>query len=546
MAILYRSVLLGLALLLAHQPTWAQTHLSADHPKARTAGRVFNALVQAIGDGRPPPTLRLTPIGPHSSMVAALHPHRSELILGERAFDLCMAQGADSLAALAFLLGHELAHHYRGHGWTGDFGQRFADLEVGQTHRLFDPVRQVELEGEADYFGGFAGHLAGYPTTLAVAPRLLQAIYSTYGLKADLEGYPALPERQAITQRAAEDLDQLVPVFQAGHTLLLLRQYSAAFRCFVHIARLFPSREIHNNAGLARALQGVDLFKAEELRFLYPFELDGSSRLARRDKAADPDLLEDDLRYQLLEEAAQWFERARQQDRSYIPAYINQACVADLLDEPDEALLWAGRARKLAERQGQPLALAHALLIGGIARARGNPANLETARRDFAAARETAPDLARINLAALEGATAAAGPVQRPPAFAAGGEQIGGHAASDYADLLSQSRIVVVPGGGPGALTVYTHRTVHWQSLVIDTGYSTVAALASRPGYAGTSGRGLQLGAKRALMTAAYGQPAFRLAGPLGTHHAYPDLGTVFEIDPDDRIRSWIIYRIEE
>ena len=533
-------------------PVHAQTYLPDDHPKVQTTRRVFAELVQAIGDGRPPPALRLQPAGARSSLVASLFPRRHELVLGERAFDLCAAQGPDSLAALAFLLGHELAHYYRGHGWTGDFGQRFAELDVGRTHHLFDAVRQVELETEADYFGGFAGHLAGYRSLDAASP-LLESIYTTYGLEADLEGYPTLAERQQIARRATADLDQLIPIFAAGRRLLLLQQYSAAFRCFVHIAQTFPSREILNNAGLARALEAVDLFDSGKLRFIYPLELDGRTRLVSGGKAADPGLLEDELlddglRYQLLEEAAEWFERARQKDRDYALAYINQACAADLLDEPEEALMWAGRACKITARRNQPLARAHALLIRGIARTRGEAADLDAARRDFEAARAAAPDLAALNLAILERTASAwtSRPLARP-ALLSSLEQIDGRDPENYADLLSEARIVSLPGGGPtaAALTVYAHQTPVRESLVIDTGASIVAVLATGPEYAGQTGRGLSVGMDRARMLEAYGRPAYLIVGPQGTYHAYPDARLVFHTDGAGQIQGWMLYHIQ-
>ena len=83
--------------------------------------------------------------------------------LGGQRHDLCRAQGPDSLAALAALLGHELAHYYEDHGWIGDFGNGFADLEVAQSlkRQKRSPEKVVEIETQADYFGGFYGYVAG-------------------------------------------------------------------------------------------------------------------------------------------------------------------------------------------------------------------------------------------------------------------------------------------------------------------------------------------------------------------------------------------------
>ena len=191
--------------------------------------------------------------------------------LEEDTYDLCVSLGADSLNALSFLMGHELAHYYKDHGWIGDFGSGFTDLEVGQEMKALrrDLSKLTEIETEADYFGGFFGYVAGYET-LNAADRVLDQIYSTYGLDENLKGYPSLSDRKIIADRSREDLKALIPVFDAGNALLLLGNYIEAAGCFDHIAKSFPSREILNNAGVARALQALNLFESGEVAIRLP------------------------------------------------------------------------------------------------------------------------------------------------------------------------------------------------------------------------------------------------------------------------------------
>ena len=520
--------------------------LPLDHAKVHTAQKVLDRLVEVIGDGRPPPRLRLLSSRDSRGLVAAYYPTSHQLLLGEQAYDLCLAQGPDFLNALAFLLGHELAHFYRDHGPIQDFGHRFADLEMGKTLRVFNPVQQLKQEAEADYFGGFAGHLAGY-NPLANAPSFLAAIYASYALEDNLQGYPALSERQVIAQEAAESLQQLVPIFDAGHGLLLLGQYGAAFRCFAHISLTFPSREILNNAGVARALEALDLFEAQSLRFVYPFELDAQTRLGNGTKAGQSGMMANELRLRLLTEAATWFTKARRKDKIYAAALINQACVASLLDEPDDALHWAKKALKKARQSGEALAQAHALIAQGIAKFHANPRDLAGARSDFEAARAAAPDLAAFNLEALKKRPKTkrpAAPVNFPEYRA---EQIDGRKPSQYADLLAEAKQVQIPADGSGlrAMTIYRHRQPDWQGLTIDTGSQTAAMLSTGDRYAGLSAGGIAIGASRAQMVTAYGQPAHQVAGRDRTHHVYPDAKLIFHTDSDQKIIGWMIYYLD-
>ena len=57
----------------------------------------------------------------------------------------------------------------------GDFGNRLADLSVGKQlqHLRHQKSKLVEIETEADYFGGIAGHIAGY-NSLKAAPEALR------------------------------------------------------------------------------------------------------------------------------------------------------------------------------------------------------------------------------------------------------------------------------------------------------------------------------------------------------------------------------------
>ena len=381
--------------------------LSYSHPKHITAQRVFDDLVRAIGDGRTAPKLRLVASGSGGALkVAWYSPKKNRLTIEEKAFDLAAAMGADSLNALAALIGHELAHFYKDHGWAGDFGNGFADLEVGQRVRTLEQTDEqiVKYESEADYFGGFFGYLAGY-NTLGVTDEFLGRVYDEYELGDDIQGYPSLGDRMQIAAGSERSLRQLLPVFESAIHLLVLGEFEAAADCFDFIARDFPSREILNNAGVARAMEAISLFPEGELRYAYPVELDWESRLAQgqvRGGSSTGEVAK--RREKLLATAKTFFQHAHLRDAQYTPALVNLACVAQLAGNAAQALLHAQEAVALAKSLGEKVSLANAHLIRGIIRADNGETGKASA--DFERAQSGNPSVAEINQLVLGGGTA--------------------------------------------------------------------------------------------------------------------------------------------
>ena len=543
------SALLVLRLLLG---TVGAQPVPQDHPKTVVARRVVDDLVRAIGDGRTPPEFQLLASGASNRMkVAWFAPKQNLLTLEERAYDLCAALGPDSLNALAVLLGHELAHYYKDHGWVGDFGNAFAQLEVGQTlNRLRRSEEQIEaLETEADIFGGFFGYVAGY-NTLEIAPSLLEKLYAAYNLSTQLRGYPALPERQEIARQSAAKLRGLVPVFEAGHRLLLVRQYRDAAHCFDFIARTFPSREILNNAGVARALEALELFAPDDLHFAYPFEQDAATRLlhggqtVRSGSAASAA----QRRKQLLQEAATRFEQACTRDTAYAPARVNLACVADLQGRHREALTHAYRAVELAEQSGGSASLADALIARGIARTHADPPDRTAARQDFEQARQGNQPLAQLNLAALD-----PGPGVRPTDITRGDERISFSESVFAPDSPAYQAIVDAPdasarvqGSGASPMRIYARRTWQGYGLVVDTGNSSVAFLEEKTPQGRRTGQRIGVGSSLTEVRQAYGHPARSLAGRQGTYSVYEKNRLIFHADPTGRVIVWMQYDIEK
>ena len=535
----------------------AQEILPEDHPKYMVVAEVFDDLVRAIGDGRTPPALYMEPRSAAGSMkVAWFLPARNSITIQEQVYDLCQSFGPDSLNALAVFLGHELAHYYKDHGWVGDFGNGFADLQVGKRLGELgrDESKMVEIETEADYFGGFFSRVAGYQT-LGVAPRALAQVYTLYGLDTDIEGYPSLVERQEIARRSEEKLRRMIPIFEAGNRLLLIAEYEGAARCFEFIGRTFPSREILNNAGVARALEAVDLFDEGVLRYAYPIELDPETRLrgersGLRGKHRADELAmrgsRKDRRSKLLKLARKSFDQARQKDPEYATAYVNLACVADLQGDFDEAAFLAQKGMKIAHSREEKVSLAHALIARGIARARGE--DEQGARRDFEEA--GGASLAGINLAVLDGG-AVPSRVESAAESAAESavEKIDGMGTFNYDPIAADPDVIVdlprLDQERP-LVSISAKETGSWRGWLVDMGYRAIAFLETGPDYGGQSGRGVRIGHVFAQVVDVYGLPSSTVAGRAGTYHVYAVSGIVFRTDADERVRSWTIFGIDE
>ena len=476
-------------------PTCAQTNA-----KAQIAQRVFADLVRAMGDGRTPPELKLLSDDSEATMrVAFFDPAQNTISLEERAYDLCVAQGPDSLNALASLLAHELAHYYKDHGWVGDFGNGFADLGVGKTLKKLrrNAGKLVEIETEADYFGGLFGYVAGY-NTLGITPVLLDAIYAEYELEEQLHGYPALAERREIAARSKRQLAELIPVFAVGQQLLAIGHHAQAGRTFDYIARTFPSREILNNSGVARALQAVALIDGQP--FAYPFELDASTRLRQGVSRSGTDAR---IIQRLLEYARGLFEIAARKDPGYATAYINLACIAALQKQGQQALLYAEHALTLAEQHNNPLTTANALIARGLARLQQDATQTAAARADFAQAHSANPALAELNLNALAGTP---WPEQRQTAAAKTPEPLPFAAE----EIRKDPDLIVELPGEKDRVFLFAKNTAEWQGLLLDTGESTITFLSTRENYTGATRQQIGLGT-----ASEKNQPRLRPGAPL-------------------------------
>jgi tetratricopeptide (TPR) repeat protein len=534
--------LLCLFLLGALKEGKAQKLLPEQAPRYRVIRQVFDRLTYVFANSRPQPQLQVLARSPHKAKIIAQYipGHRPLIKVDEEVFELCQSLGKDSLNALAVLLSHELAHHYRNHDWYDTFG-------IGQTdRRLKDDVRR--MEAEADFYGCFYGELAGYATGF-IFPTVLDLLYQNFQLDERMEGYLPKAERKAIYQKMQNEAAGMVAVFKAGQFLYLIKEFDSAARCFDYLVNLFPSREILHNLSAAKLQQALLLYysQAQNL-FVYPIELDARSRLATI-RRLPPTALNAEEYQQLLAEARKYAEKSRETDPEYVPAYINLACIHLLLGNEPAAV---GVINELSPRR----LTGNAHTMRGIAYYQDRQP--EKARQDFEAARQQKAYLADYNLDLFNRLTNKSlsanvmgwvtswfmqnedsrSPATPPPCTEPEKNDLEVPPAS-----LSTSESQVMVSEKP-------YLIVRWQeesgqlSLLIQITRRSYLVQYHTEQYPGKTARGVKSGTFRSALVAQYGKPTYSFAGASGEYWVYRDCNLAFEIGKQVQVKSWLRYAI--
>ena len=282
-----------------------------------TAKKVFEEIIVAIGNTNPrPPSLifQNTDYNP-----ASYSPKKKNIKIENKVLEICYSFGIDSLNALAYILAHELGHHYRSHGWETSYASLDFSNEIDK--KLDSSQKRIDAETEADIFAGFYAHLAGYDA-LSVANKFLTKIYESYDLPENLSNYPTLDERKKIIQKNQEDFEKLKDIFDLGNLAMVTGNYAYAQEIFHHILNHgFTSREIYNNLGLCYVYEALSL--NIELDFVFPFKIDLSSRLDIEEKTRGS-FNKKAKAIDLFNDAVIEFETALKLDPNYIPAKENK------------------------------------------------------------------------------------------------------------------------------------------------------------------------------------------------------------------------------
>jgi hypothetical protein len=488
------------------------------------ARAVFDDLLRARGDLRQQAPAFIMNDG--ERYVAWMDPQNVHIGLEEKAYDVCVRFGPDSLNALAALLAHELTHYYEKHDWSRNFVHAHKGMDAARhIHAQDEGVKQ---EAQADYLGGFLAFSAGY-NVYGLMPRLLDSLYAAYALPPALPGYPGLAERQQISQNAMGELRQLQTVFEVAQFLALLENHEEAAQYYRHILQSFQSREIYNNAGLNFALAALPLFSMTEMPYVLPLELDPHSRLHNL-KSGQAEQRR--LRQSLLQLALEQLDRALALDPAYALGYLNKACVLALTGEWEDAAFWLRKGRKTAEADQE----ADFILLEGILAALQQDS--ASAQTQLTAASEKGHPLAAINLDILAGQTRLRPQVS--PA-APSRETIEGISLDDFLrnpeveqEIAIGTNILCGRHAASSANIWVHYANKGRQYTVVQWCSDGCRALAQS---------GIGCGAEAAALQAAYGPPPRLVARADGVMWIYPGYQLLFLLDRQGVVAGWGTYR---
>tara|TARA_B110000879_G_C11133648_1_gene497147 strand:- start:109 stop:1482 length:1374 start_codon:yes stop_codon:yes gene_type:complete len=232
---------------------------------------------------------------------------------------------------IAYILGHELAHHYLSHSWMTNTGLGYSSSIgnfIEENSSMYSKDQRKLSESQADLFAGFYGKISGY-NTLANAKQTIKAVYEAYQLPKELNGYPSYNERLEIIDSKIDNANDLALIFEIGNVLLLGGEHELSKYCYEFILRdRFNSREIYNNLGLAYLLYGISISETSISKLLFPISLDQSTRaevnLTRSANFTDNPM-------EMFESASKQFKKAQNLDSKYQPAIQNELVAEFLL-----------------------------------------------------------------------------------------------------------------------------------------------------------------------------------------------------------------------
>jgi tetratricopeptide (TPR) repeat protein len=493
--------------------------------KIATAQRVFDALLRARGDYRmQKPTLVMSQ---KAGDGASFNPDKIQIILDEKAYDICMSFGKDSLNALAALLSHELIHYYEKHDWKRHFAKENGDLET--TRRLENLEEGLKQETQCDYLGGFMAFSVGY-NTYGIMPELLKKVYSAYDLPDDLPGYPSLNDRLKMVDGAMGQLKDLLIVFETANLLTILGNYADAADYHKHILETYQSREIYNNAGVNAALAALALIEPAEMRFALPLELDPKSRLF---SLKSNDLEKEARKNALLKTALDHFDRALILDENYSSAYVNKACVQTLSSEWDDAEYTIKKGKK---KTTDPQIVSDFVVLEGAIAALQMDST--AAAKLWEQASKQGNPWAKMNLETLQKTPK---PATGATIAAKGLEEIEQFPLADFLTTPTTDREVKVAEKIFCGIRQFKNSKLFIHYANSGKNYALVQE--TQASYTGRTLRNIGLGDAQDKVSTAYGKPPRTIALPNGSVWVYPEFNLFFRMTPQSKVESWGVFR---
>jgi len=498
-------------------------------PDQATVQAIYRKLCAAAGLLQGAPVLEFDNASARASGAFTDFNHEPTRIVVERkALEVCATFGGRTNDAVAFLLGHELAHFSMGHGWGADF-QRIGDhsqVKADMALAFANNKAYHLFETQADQRGAFYAYIAGYVPEL-VADTLLQRLYSTYGWNPKMSGYPDLPDREGQLRSGLDHYQELTMALRLADHRSILGQYGEAAKLYeLLLSEGFRNPMLFTNTGACYLLQAIALGPAGSIAYTYPVELD----LRDKWRGAGDGITKEEL----LRKAEDLFLQALLMDRTSEAALADLACVAFLRNDLGSAGHWIAQHGKIAAMNQRTHLILEAILQarnGDLPKAKGT-LNDPLLKSSW---------IAKRNLQAIDGKVPAPTPVA--PWGDATMEKIDGKSLSDLSTGFTDA-----PHLDYRTSTILRYRLAwdHWKMAAdrIDAAQKThwLYLCGTLSGYAGTSSKGIGLTDPIEQVTKAYGQPDRTLQTMDGELDLYLQHGILFHLDRDHRVSGWTLF----
>ncbi len=250
--------------------------------------------------------------------------------------------GKKSNDAIAYVLGHEIAHHYLEHAWMRKVGSTYFSEDMKEFLSKEKSSQRKEEEMEADLHAGFFSRLAGY-NSLEIAKQTIEHIYETYAINPNISGYPSLEDRKNTIELKIDELKELNAVFEIANLSLITGDYMSSQGLFEHILyEKFTSREIYNNLGVSYFFDGLTYTDYDVKKFIFPVIAEQNSRTEINsvndfNQFGSTRSLTDNnkIAIEKFKSALKYFERAYRLDKKFIKADFNSYCTKFIMNYID-------------------------------------------------------------------------------------------------------------------------------------------------------------------------------------------------------------------
>lgn len=269
-----------------------------------------------------------------NSKIIEFEPNQGEkkmrLVIGSELVSLLRTFQADSMNALAFVMGHEMGHIFLDqYAEFANIGSGYADKNLKKKlGKDIDSTYSAIWERQADEKAMFYAHIGGYKTT-HIADKVLEKIYShpPFKLKPNLPGYPILKERLEIVRSTSLKMKLLLERFELANLCFVSRNYDVASNIFEAIINSgFKSSEMFNNLGLCYLMKVIQSDSTYQ-RYEWPIFLSSKTKLS---SSSQRDIFGIDVK-ETLNKAIEQFNLAIG-DKEAKYAYLNLAIAHLLLD----------------------------------------------------------------------------------------------------------------------------------------------------------------------------------------------------------------------